>query len=40
MEKVLLRSKIFGVEILLMKEGKNSNKEEEIEQSSILLTFL
>lgn len=39
MEEVLLRRKIFGVRKLLMKEGNNSNKEEEIKQSSILLTF-
>lgn len=39
-ERVLLRRKIFGVEILLMKEGNNSNKGEEIERSSVLLMFL
>lgn len=38
-ERVLLRRKIFGVEIL-MKEENNSNKGEEIERTSILLTFL
>lgn len=40
MEGVSLRRKILGVELLLIKEQNNSNKEKEMEQSSILLTFL